>query len=176
MSRAITAAVAAALALGGPVMAQAPADPFATQAQAMDYLAKALPRATAENPRYTAKADGAVSQWLTDALSFAADAKGAVEVKMRESYSVTKGGQTTPGKHEAAFSLADVEIADFSAPQDLTPEGAPARGLLFTCLKPHCIAALWSGAPSRADKTDIYIQDAATRARILAAFRRLQRK
>jgi hypothetical protein len=167
------AAVSAAIvALGGPVMAHS----FATRAQARNYLAKALPRATAQNPKYTAKSDGAVSQWLTDEVLFATDAKGAVEVTMRESYAVTKGGQTTPGKHEAAFSLADVEITDFSAPHDLTPEGAAARGLLFTCAKPHCIAARWSGVASRADKSDIYIQDDATRARILAAFRRLQSK
>jgi hypothetical protein len=165
------AAVLAVLsALGGPVMA----DTLATRAQARDYLAKALPRATAQNPKYTAKSDGGVSQWLTDEVLFATDAKGAVEVTMRESYAVTKGGRSTPGKHEAAFSLADVEITDFTAPDDLTPEGAAARGLLFTCAKPHCIAARWSGAPSRADKSDIYIQDDATRARILAALRRLQ--
>jgi hypothetical protein len=164
------AAFAAALALGGPVMA----NEFANRQQAMDYLAKALPRATAQNTEYTTKGDGAVSRWLTDAASFRVDAKGAVEVTMRESYDVTKGGKTTPGTHEASFSLADVEIADFTAPHDVTPQGAAARGLLFTCARPHCIAARWSGAPSRADKSDIYIQDPATRAKILAAFRRLQ--
>ena len=168
------AVVAVVLALGGPVMADETADTFATRAQAEDYLAQALPRATAQNPKYTAKADGGVSQWLTDALTFAADAKGAVEVTMRESYAVTKSGATTPGKHEAAFRLADVDIADFSAPHDITPEGAPARGVIFTCRKPQCIAARWSGQPSQADKTDIYIQDDETRAKILAAFRRLQ--
>ena len=150
------------------------ADEFATCAQAMDYLARALPRATAQNPKYTAAGDGAVSQWLTDEASFSTDAEGAVTVTMRESYTVSKGGKTTPGAHEASFSLADVEIADFTAPHDLAPDGAPARGIIFTCAKPHCIAARWSGAPSRADKSDIYIQDPATRAKILAAFRRLQ--
>jgi len=150
------------------------AEEFATRAQAMDYLGKALPQATAANPKYTAKGDGALSRWLTDEVLFAADASGAVKVTMRESYWQTQAGKTTPGTHEAAFSLAEVKISDFSAPDDLTPEGAPARGVIFTCAKPGCIAALWSGQPSRADKTDIYIQDDATRAKILAALRRLQ--
>ena len=164
------AVLAGVLAWGGPAMAQT----FATQAEAMQYLARALPQATAQNPLYTAKGDGMVSQWLTDELRFDTDAGGAVTVTMRESYAQTEAGKTTPGTHEAAFSLAEVEIADFTAPNDLTPEGAAARGLLFTCAKPGCIAAQWSGKPSRADKSDIYVQDDATRAEILAAFRRLQ--
>ena len=170
MKRRIGVAVAGVLALGGPVMA----DEFPTRAQAMDYLKSALAQATAANPKYTAKSDGTVSRWLTDEVEFETDAAGAVEVTMRESYTQTQAGKTTPGKHEAAFSLADVKISDFAAPNDLTPEGAPARGLIFICATPGCIAARWSGAPSRADKSDIYIQDDAARARILAAFRRLQ--
>jgi len=150
------------------------AQTFATRAQAMHYLATALARATAQNPKYTAKTDGTVSQWLTDEVVFATDAAGAVTVTMRESYTQTQAGKADPGTHEASFSLADVEITDFTAPHDLTPQGEPARGLIFTCAKPGCIAAAWSGAASRADKSDIYIQDDATRARILAAFRRLQ--
>lgn len=166
----IAGALAGALALGGSVMA----DEFATRAEAMRYLATALAQATAENPKYTAKGDGTVSQWLTNEVLFATAATGAVEVTMRESYVQTRDGKTTPGKHEATFSLADVEITEFAAPYDLTPEGTPARGLLFACAKAGCVAALWSGKPSRADRSDIYIQDDAARARILAAFRRLQ--
>ena len=150
------------------------AQTFATRAHAMNYLATALAPATAQNPKYTTKADGTVSQWLTDEVVFATDAAGAVTVTMREHYTQTERGKTAPGKHEASFSLADVEITDFTAPHDVTPEGAPARGVWFACAKPGCIAAVWSGTPSRADKSDIYIQDDATRARILAAFRRLQ--
>jgi hypothetical protein len=168
--RGLAASLVGGLALGGPAIA----GEFATRAQAQDYLATALPRATAQNPKYTADNDGVVSRWLTDSVHFATGAAGAVHVTMRENYTQTSAGKTIPGRHEAAFSLADVEIADFAATHDRTPEGSPALGLLFTCVNPGCIAAVWTGEPSRADKTDIYIQDKATRARILAAFRRLQ--
>ncbi len=155
------------------VLAGASAEPpFATRAQAIAYLSDALPKATRDNPKYLTQTDGTLSQWLTDALAFTGD--GPVTVTMRESYTQTKAGETTPGRHEAAFSLADVTITEFSEPADVTPTGAPARGVLFTCAKPGCIAAKWGDKPSRADKTDISIQDDETRAHILAAFRRLQ--
>ena len=148
--------------------------PFTTRAQAIDYLAAALPKATRENPIYLTKSDGSQSQWLTDDIQFAGASGGPVSVAMRESYSQTQAGKTTPGQHEAAFSLADVKISEFTEPGDVTPTGAPARGVLFACVKPGCIAAKWGGKPSRADKTDISIQNDEARARILAAFRRLQ--
>jgi hypothetical protein len=163
-------AITIALALAGPAMAE----DFTTRAQAMDYLVQTLPKATSQNPEYLTKSDGIVSRWLTHKLHFARTGQNAVTVKMWESYTQTKDGKTTPGTHEAAFSLAQVEISEFASPGDFTPEGAPARGIIFVCAKAGCISALWSGHPSSADKTDIYIQDEATRARILAAFRRLQ--
>jgi hypothetical protein len=157
-------------ALGGATMA----DEFATRAAAKDYISAALPKATSENPKYLTKNDGTVSEWLTEEVRFASDGAGAVTVEMRERYTQTKDGKTTPGKHEAAFSLAAVKISDFSAPYDVTPQGAAARGLLFACAEPGCVSAVWGGQPSRADKADIYIQSDETRAKILAAFRRLQ--
>jgi hypothetical protein len=165
------AALLSGCAFASAVSAQ---QPFATRAQAMDYLAAALPKATAENPKYLTQSDGTLSQWLTDDIRFASAATGPVTVTMRESYTQTKAGKTTPGTHEAVFSLADVVISELTQPGDLTPAGAPARGVLFACAKPGCVAAKWGGQPSRADKTDISIQNDETRARILAAFRRLQ--
>ena len=151
------------------------ADPtFASRAQAMAYLSAALPKASSENPKYTTKRDGTVSRWLTDEVSFATQADGAVEVMTRERYTQTQGGKTEASTHEARFSLADVAVEDYVADGDATPAGAPARGVIFRCAKAGCIAANWGGAPSRADKSDIYIQDEATRAKVLAAFRRLQ--
>ena len=147
---------------------------FASRAQAMDYLRHELPKATAANPKYLTKADSTVSQWLTDDINFSADGRGGIKVTMRESFTQTKDGKTTPGRHEAAFSLADVDVSEFTEAGDVTPDGAAARGVLFACVRPECVAALWGGQPSASDRTDISLQDDATRARILAAFRRLQ--
>ena len=77
-------------------------------------------------------------------------------------------------RHEAAFSLADVEITEFTEAGDVTPEGAASRGVMFTCKTPGCVSAAWGGKPSKADKTDISLQEDATRAKILAAFRQLK--
>jgi hypothetical protein len=142
---------------------------FASRQQAIDYLAETLPRATAANPKYKTLRDGTESRWLTQAIRFDSD-----KVEMRESYTQTKDGKTIPGTHAATFSLADVELSEFTEPGDVTPDGAPSRGLLFTCKAPGCVAAAWGGKPSKADKTDISLQDDATRARILAAFRYLK--
>lgn len=149
------------------------AETFATRAQAMDYLAGALPAATAANPKYLTKADGTVSQWLTESVHFE-EAGGGVTVTMRERFTQTQGGKTTEGKHDAEFALNEVTVSEFTEPGDVTPAGDPALGILFTCAKPGCVAAHWGEAASRADKTDISVQNPQTRADLLAAFRRLQ--
>jgi hypothetical protein len=148
---------------------------FASSAEAMNWLARELPRVTQANPKYLTKSDGTVSRWLTKAVHFSHATDGHVRVDMRESYTQTKGGVSTPGRHVARFSLGDVEISDFSN-GDVTPAGAPSRGILFTCSssKSDCVAAVWNGEAKQSDKTDISIQDDASRARVLAAFRYLQ--
>ncbi len=145
----------------------------AARGAAMDYLVHALPKATADNPKYLTVATGVASQWLTEDVRFSETADGVVSVTMRERFSQTKDGATVWDRHQSTFSLAEVAVSEFHAPGDTTPTGEPAAGILFTCLKPGCVAALWGDKPSRADKTDIYIADAATRARILGAFRTL---
>jgi hypothetical protein len=149
---------------------QAMAEDFTSRAQAQNYLAAELPRATAANPKYRTLSDGTVSRWLTQEVRFGDNNS----VEMRERYTQTRDGKTIPGTHEATFSLADVEISDLTEAGDVTPQGAPARGVLFQCRTPGCVAAKWSGQPSKADKTDISLQDDATRARVLAAFRYLK--
>ena len=147
---------------------------FASRRAAMDYLAAALPRATAENPVYKTLSDGSLSKWLTHEVRFGADAHGATTIDMRESYTQEKGGKTVPGTHQAAFSLGDVEISEATLPGDVTPDGKPAQAVMIACVKPGCVAAVWSGQKSQSDKTDIYIHDGATRAKILAALRYLK--
>ncbi len=167
----LAAPLFAALAAGG---GSAGETGFASSAEAMKWLARELPRVTQANPKYLTKSDGTVSQWLTKVVRFSREADGRVRVAMQESYTQTKGGVSTPGQHEAKFSLGDVEITDFSEPGDVTPAGEPSRGILFTCNKPRCVAAVWSGKAAPSDKTDISIQDDALRAKVLAAFRYLQ--
>ncbi len=169
MKRGLTLVVALGL-WGSSAMAQ---PPFASQAQAMEYIVRALPKATADNPKYLTKADGLVSQWLTQDIRFTT-AQGVVQVAMRESYTQEQAGKVTPGRHEATFSLGEVEISEFAEPGDVTPKGEAARGLMFACKTPGCVAAIWGDQSSHADKTDISVQDDATRAKLLAAFRYLQ--
>jgi len=165
------APVFAAIAAGG---GSAGETGFASSAEAMGWLARELPRVTQANPKYLTKSDGTVSQWLTKAVHFSREADGHIRVAMQESYTQTKGGVSTPGQHEAKFSLGDVEITDFSQPGDVTPAGEASRGILFTCSKAGCVAAVWGGKAAPSDKTDISIQDDALRAKVLAAFRYLQ--
>jgi hypothetical protein len=167
----LAAPLVAAIAAGG---GSAGEREFASSAEAMKWLIHELPRVTQANPKYLTKSDGTVSQWLTKALHFSREADGHVRVAMQESYTQTKGGVSTPGRHEAKFSLGEVEITDFSEPGDVTPAGEPSRGILFTCSKPGCVAAVWGDKAARSDKTDISIQDDALRAKVLAAFRYLQ--
>ena len=93
---------------------------------------------------------------------------------MREHYTQTKADKAVTARHEARFAVSDVKIGAYLEPGDVTPSGEPAIGVAFTCKSPGCVAAIWGDTPSRADSTDFYVQDVATRDRLLAAFRRLQ--
>jgi hypothetical protein len=155
-----------------PVSAEEAAWNSPDEAQA--FLAQALPKATRENPGFISKADASVSEWFTDRLSFSRGADNAFHIVMFESFTRKHDGATTPGQHEASFSLADVAISEFEEAGDVTPTGAPSRGVLFTCAKPGCVEARWNDEASRADKTDISIQNDTARARILSAFRYLK--
>lgn len=143
---------------------------FTSRRQAEDFLASALPEITKANPKYLTKAEGYESIWLTKSLRFDDLGARGLRVAMDEEYTQFKAGVATPGTHQAAFTLADVTITTFTEPGDVTPSGEPAMGILFTCSSPGCIEAAWGGQPSKADKTDISIQDPAMRAKALAAF------
>jgi hypothetical protein len=156
------------------VVQTASAQDFASRAQAMDYIVATLPKAVAANPKYLTKADGALTQWVSDAVTFKMDAAGAAVVTLREHFVQTKAGKTTQARHEAHFALPDVKIGVYREPGDVTPSGEAAIGVSFTCNTPGCVAAIWGEATSHADSTDFYVQDVATRDRLLAAFQRLQ--
>ncbi len=150
------------------------AQEFPTRVQAMDYIVATLTKAIAANPKYLTKADGTLTQWVSDDVSFSMDAAGAAVVTLREHFIQTKAGKTVQARHEAHFALPDVKIGVYREPGDVTPSGEAAIGVSFTCKTPGCVAAIWGDTPSRADSTDFYVQDLPTRDRLLAAFQRLQ--
>ncbi len=149
---------------------------FATKEEAEAFLAKALPEATAANPKYRA-ADGGLTQWLTRAVVFGPGASpSGVAVEMKEDVLQFRDGrQTSKGTHEVRFLLEDVQVSELAGSADLTENGEKALGIIFRCNSGKCIEAKWDGVPSPSDWSDISIQDPAMRAKILAAFKALKR-
>ena len=149
---------------------------FATKEEAEAFLAKALPEATAANPKYRA-ADGGLTQWLTRRIVFGPGASpSGVAVEMKEDVLQFRDGrQTSKGTHEVRFLIEDVQISELADSADLTENGEKARGIIFRCNSGKCIEAKWDGAPAPSDWSDISIQDPAMRAKILAAFQALKR-
>jgi hypothetical protein len=144
---------------------------FSSRDDAEAFLARALPLATAGNPKYYSKADKAETRWLTKSIEFHDGPPGrGVQVSTDEEFTEVRAGVATPGTHQAVFSLGDVHISMETSDSDVTAADEPALGILFKCAAPHCIQAKWSGSASLADWTDIYLQDATLRGRIFAAF------
>jgi hypothetical protein len=145
---------------------------FASRRDAEDYLTRMLPLATSENPKYLTKSEGAETEWRTKSIRFEDLPAGrGIQVSMDEEFTQVRAGVRSVGTHQAIFSLSEVEISPLTQTGDVTPSGEPARGVLFTCrLGAKCVRATWDGQASSADRTDISIQDAAVRAKILAAF------
>jgi hypothetical protein len=148
---------------------------FSSRNDAEAFLARALPPATAGNPKYYSKADKAETRWLTKSVQFSDNPTGpGIQVATDEEFTEVRAGVATPGTHQAVFTLGDVNISMETSDTDFTEAGEPALGIMFTCAAPKCIQAKWSGAASLADWTDIYLQDATLRGRILAAFEFLE--
>ncbi len=147
---------------------------FASRDEAQAYLARALPRATAANPKFVTKPDNVETVWRTQSIVFTDSSAGGIQVAMDESFTETRGGIANPGTHRAVFSLAQVRVSPHVYPADVTPDGEKALGIIFTCEAGKCIQAVWNGAESTADATDISIQNDDERARILAAFEYLK--
>jgi hypothetical protein len=144
---------------------------FSSRKDAEDFLARTLPLATAVNPEYYSKTDKAETRWLTKSIEFQDGPPGhGILISTDEEFTEVRAGVATPGTHQAIFSLGDVNISMESSDTDATAAGEPALGIIFNCAAPKCIQAKWSGQASSADWTDIYLQDATVRGRILAAF------
>jgi hypothetical protein len=159
-----------------PSQKSAANDPaFPSRKDAEDFLARTLPLATAGNPKYYSKADKVETRWLTKSIAFSDAVPGqGIQVSTDEEYTEVRAGVATPGTHQAVFSLGDVSITLETSDTDFTEAGEPALGIIFKCAAPQCIQAKWSGQASSSDWTDIYLQDATLRARILAAFEFLE--
>jgi hypothetical protein len=148
---------------------------FSSRREAEEFLSRTLPLATAGNPRYISKADKAETVWLTKSIAFSDGAAGrGIQVSTDEEYTEVRAGVSTPGKHQAVFSLGDVGVSVETSETDVTEAREPALGIIFRCSTPKCIRAKWNGQESASDWTDIYLQDATLRGRILAAFEFLE--
>jgi hypothetical protein len=144
---------------------------FSSREDAEQFLARALPLATAANPGYVSKADKAETRWLTKSIEFDDHPAGkGIRVIMDEEFSEVRAGVSKTGTHEAAFSLGEVRVSPHKDATAITEAGEPALGIIFNCVSPGCIQAKWNGVESSSDWTDIYLQDGAMRVRVLAAF------
>ena len=148
---------------------------LASASEAEAFLTRALPAATAANPKYRSPGSEVERRWLTKEIAFRQGEKGGVIVSTHELFEDYRAGAlTSEGTHEATFEIDDVRISD-EVSDDVAENGAKARGVMFRCVGAPCIQATWSGAKSVSASTDIYVQDASQRQRILAAFQALQR-
>lgn len=140
------------------------------------FLAKALPAATAANPKYRSGDGGELTAWLTKSIRFAPTAKlGGVSVAMsEEAVAFRDGARSAVNAHEATFAIEDVHISEYRYPADVTEAGEPAIGILIKCDSGKCIRSKWNGAESSTDQADLYVYDATARAKILEAFNTLK--
>jgi hypothetical protein len=149
---------------------------YASKEEAQAFLMKALPLATAGNPKYRSSND-ALTQWLTKEVVFGpGKTANGISVAMKEEIlKFRNGAQSATGTHEVQFAIEDLQISELTDSTDLTENGDKAIGVIFRCNSGKCIAAKWNGVPTPADWSDISIQDASLRAKILVAFQTLKR-
>jgi len=173
----LLAASIAGVAMSAPLAAEAQAAPrsFASAAEAEAFLAEALPAATAANPKYHTPGVEMARRWLTKTITFRNGPSGVV-VASDETFEDYRGDvRALQGTHQVEFAIDDLAIT-LETTADLTPTGERAQGVLFKCLGPPCIHAVWNGEASVRGSTDFYIHDPAQRDAILAAFKTLQTK
>lgn len=145
---------------------------FAPTDDAEAFVARYLPVATAADPRYRPKDGGVETRWITKSVRFDRDkATNRILVSMNEAIlEYSDGALSAEGTHEAAFFLDEVQVSERRDAPDVTSAGEPAIGVIFNCKSGKCIRSVYMGAKSSNDWTDVYIQDKASRAAILAAF------
>ncbi len=156
-------------------MAETAVQSFASKANAEAFLSDAVPAATAANPKYRTPGAGTERRWLVKTIEFSRSEGGAIVSIDEEFEDDRNGALVSRGTHEAKFAIDDVAIS-LETTDDVADTGARAQGVLFKCVGPPCIEAVWDGQKSVSAATDIYIRDERRRDQILAAFRALQGK
>ena len=154
----------------------AQASEFLTKEEAETFLVKALPLATAGNPKYRGE-NGALTQWLTREVVFGPGAlPNGILVTMKEDIlEFREGRQSATGSHDVSFSIEDVQISELTDGTEVTENGDKAFGVIFRCNAGKCIDAKWNGVPTPSEWSDISIQDKDMRLKVLAAFQALKR-
>ena len=86
---------------------------------------------------------------------------------MNEEYMQTKDGKTTPNTHKAEFSLADVDVAENveSRRRHADRRARARRGLQLRRAQMHP-GPLGRSGGARRDRTDVYLDDPAVRAKV----------
>ena len=150
---------------------------FATQAEAEAFLAKALPEATEANPRYLAPGSDIETRWLTKAITFSPSADGGILVAMHEAVLDYRGQAVLrEGSHDAAFAIDAIDVALIAGSGEIVDKLDVAAGVLFKCRSAPCIETDRNGVKSMDAATDISVANSVALARIVAAFRALQRR
>jgi len=159
-----------------PAQTAADAPEFQSRDDAEAYLARAIPLATAGNPKYRGSEPGVLTQWLTKTVKFSPSANpNGILVSTSEIYLEFRNGvQSATATHDVEFTIEDVRISERTDDSTLTEFGEKALGVIFNCQAGKCIHSRWNGAASNVDWSDISIQDPSLRANILKAFQVLK--
>ena len=138
-------AIASSVAYPAELNGAGAANIFASMPEAEAYLSRALPAATAANPKYRSKDSDIETRWLTKTVAFRDSGAGGIIMSTQELIEDYRNGALSDLRtHEATFALDAVAISEETA-DDLTENGERARGILFTCAGAPCIEAVWSG-------------------------------
>jgi hypothetical protein len=149
---------------------------FASRAEAEAFLSRAVPAATAANPEYRSPGKDVATRWLVKTIAFRESQSAGPIVSTDEDIEEYRSGSLmSRGTHQATFPIDDVTVSEETSDQDTTQSGEKAVGVIFRCIVAPCIQAVRNGQKSTSAWTDIYLQDAASRNQILAAFQALQK-
>jgi hypothetical protein len=162
---------------------------FTSKSETEAFLARALPAATATNPKYRSPGSDGETQRITMQISFKAGVSRGVVASIFESVRDYRSGALRT--HRATLGIDDVAITEETT-DDLAENGEKARGVLFTCVGARCIEDqsdedihLGSTPALRpvlrlettmSASADVYLQDETQRRQIIGAFRALQAK
>jgi hypothetical protein len=149
---------------------------FPTRQSAEEFLTRALPIATASNPRYRGDKEGVTMAWITRSIKFrpGKTPAGRLVSMNEEVLEFHDGVRSVAGAHDAEFAIDDVKISARTDSGTLTEKGEPGLAVIFNCTQGKCVRSVRDGAASLEEYTDISIQDLAMRDKIFKAFLAVQ--